>query len=115
MEALSCLCARARAACTQLMVGVFWPSMMTMRASYVPEELRSTIINCFRIPLNLFVCVILYNVSCAAGCCAASMCSTRAQLLLRLLAAWVCDRVRLAVSGCGDGVGWGLCVVWVFD
>ncbi|KAF5837658.1 hypothetical protein DUNSADRAFT_4091 [Dunaliella salina] len=46
----------------ELMVGIFWPSMMTMRASYVPEELRSTIINCFRIPLNLFVCVILYNV-----------------------------------------------------
>jgi hypothetical protein len=45
------------------LVGVFWPSMMTMRSSYVPEEMRSTIINFFRIPLNLFVCVILYNVS----------------------------------------------------
>lgn len=44
-------------------VGVFWPSMMTMRSSYVPEEMRSTIINFFRIPLNLFVCVVLYNVS----------------------------------------------------
>ena len=44
-------------------VGVFWPSMMKMRAQYVPEELRSTIMNMFRIPLNLFVCVILYNVS----------------------------------------------------
>jgi hypothetical protein len=29
----------------------------------VPEEMRSTIINFFRIPLNLFVCVVLYNVS----------------------------------------------------
>jgi MFS transporter, MFS domain-containing protein family, molybdate-anion transporter len=44
-------------------VGVFWPSMMTMRSSYVPEEMRATIINFFRIPLNLFVCVVLYNVS----------------------------------------------------
>lgn len=44
-------------------VGVFWPSMMKMRAQYVPEELRSTIMNMFRMPLNLFVCVILYNVS----------------------------------------------------
>jgi len=51
----------------QLCVGVFWPSMMTMRADYVPEELRSTIINCFRIPLNLFVCLILYNVSAQRG------------------------------------------------
>lgn len=46
----------------EMMVGIFWPSIMTMRAAYVPEELRATIINCFRIPLNLFVCVILYNV-----------------------------------------------------
>ena len=44
-------------------VGVFWPSMMKMRSQYVPEEVRSTIINFFRIPLNLFVCVVLYNVS----------------------------------------------------
>ena len=45
------------------MVGIFWPSMMTMRSAYVPEEMRSTIINFFRIPLNLFVCIVLYNVS----------------------------------------------------
>jgi MFS family permease len=29
-------------------VGVFWPTMMKMRADYVPEELRATIINIFR-------------------------------------------------------------------
>ena len=34
-----------------------------MRSQYVPEDVRSTIMNMFRIPLNLFVCVILYNVS----------------------------------------------------
>lgn len=43
-------------------VGIFWPSMMAMRAHYVPEEMRSTIINIFRIPLNLFVCLMLYEV-----------------------------------------------------
>eukprot|EP00887_Chlorella_sp_A99_P000640 scaffold5.g640.t1 len=47
----------------EALVGIFWPSMMTMRSAYVPEELRSTIINFFRIPLNLFVCIVLYNVS----------------------------------------------------
>ena len=47
----------------EVCVGVFWPSMMKMRATYVPEELRATIINLFRIPLNLFVCIVLYNVS----------------------------------------------------
>jgi MFS transporter, MFS domain-containing protein family, molybdate-anion transporter len=47
----------------EALVGVFWPSMMQMRAGYLPEEMRSTIINFFRIPLNLFVCVVLANVS----------------------------------------------------
>ena len=47
----------------EAMVGIFWPSMMKMRAQYVPEEVRSTVMNFFRIPLNLFVCVILYNVA----------------------------------------------------
>ena len=44
-------------------IGIFWPSMMRMRAHYLPDELRSTLINCFRVPLNVFVCVVLYNVS----------------------------------------------------
>ena len=47
----------------EALVGVFWPSMMKMRSAYVPEEARATIINFFRIPLNAFVCIILYNVS----------------------------------------------------
>lgn len=47
-------------------VGIFWPSMMKMRSDYVPEELRATIINIFRVPLNLFVCVVLGNVSARA-------------------------------------------------
>ncbi|XP_047324265.1 molybdate-anion transporter-like [Impatiens glandulifera] len=44
-------------------VGIFWPSIMKMRSQYIPEEARSTIMNFFRIPLNLFVCIILYNVN----------------------------------------------------
>lgn len=47
----------------EVLIGMFWPSMMTLRARYVPEEQRSTIINIFRIPLNLFVCIILWKVS----------------------------------------------------
>lgn len=34
-----------------------------MRSQYVPENVRATVLNMFRIPLNLFVCIILYNVS----------------------------------------------------
>jgi hypothetical protein len=61
--------------------------MMTMRAHYIPEEQRSTIINCFRIPLNAFVCIILYNVHqfplavmfglCSVFLCIAALCQTR--------------------------------------
>lgn len=36
---------------------------MKMRSQYIPEDSRSTIMNFFRIPLNIFVCVVLYNVS----------------------------------------------------
>ncbi|URD88054.1 Major Facilitator superfamily [Musa troglodytarum] len=36
---------------------------MMMRSQYIPEEARSTIMNLFRIPLNIFVCVVLYNVN----------------------------------------------------
>jgi hypothetical protein len=36
---------------------------MKMRSQYLPEESRSTIMNFFRIPLNIFVCIVLYNVS----------------------------------------------------
>eukprot|EP00873_Tetraselmis_striata_P000151 jgi/Tetstr1/420415/TSEL_011530.t1 len=44
-------------------IGLFWPSMMKMRSQYVPDEKLSTIINCFRVPVNIFVCAILFNVS----------------------------------------------------
>ncbi|KAH9315472.1 hypothetical protein KI387_024099, partial [Taxus chinensis] len=44
-------------------VGIFWPSIMKMRSQYIPEESRSTIMNFFRMPLNIFVCVVLYNVN----------------------------------------------------
>ena len=47
----------------EVVVGIFWPSMMKMRSEYVPEEVRSTVINIFRMPLNLFVCVMLQNVN----------------------------------------------------
>ena len=57
------------------LVGIFWPSMMTLRSQHVPEDIRSTIINFFRIPLNLFVCVVLYNVSSLPLSAMFSMCS----------------------------------------
>ena len=54
-------------------VGIFWPSMMKLRSQYLPEESRSTIINFFRIPLNMFVCIMLYNVSPSGNLCNACL------------------------------------------
>ena len=48
---------------------------MKMRSEYVPEETRATIINIFRIPLNLFVCTVLYNVSLFSVATYLGMCS----------------------------------------
>ncbi|XP_058104891.1 uncharacterized protein LOC131248568 [Magnolia sinica] len=56
-------------------VGIFWPSIMKMRSQYIPEEARSTIMNFFRIPLNIFVCVVLYNVSAFPMTSMFTMCS----------------------------------------
>ncbi|GLC76548.1 hypothetical protein PLESTF_001795000 [Pleodorina starrii] len=60
----------------EVLVGIFWPSMMTLRARFIPEETRSTIINIFRIPLNLFVCIILYNVHLFPLSAMFALCST---------------------------------------
>ena len=43
----------------ELMCGVFFPTYGSLRAVYIPEEQRSTIMNFFRVPLNLFVVVVL--------------------------------------------------------
>jgi hypothetical protein len=38
--------------------------LLLLRLSrYVPEEVRATVMNFFRVPLNLIVCLVLYNVS----------------------------------------------------
>jgi hypothetical protein len=42
--------------------GVYFPSIGTLRGRFIPEEVRSTIMNFFRIGLNLIVVVVLSNV-----------------------------------------------------
>ncbi|CAA3005035.1 molybdate-anion transporter-like [Olea europaea subsp. europaea] len=71
-------------------VGIFWPSIMKMRSQYIPEEARSTIMNFFRIPLNIFVCIVLYNVNAFPITIMFGMCSIFlfvASILQRRLAA----------------------------
>jgi len=43
----------------EMCLGMYFPAMATLRSKYVPESHRSTIINLFRIPLNLFTAIIL--------------------------------------------------------
>ncbi|XP_076448468.1 molybdate-anion transporter-like [Babylonia areolata] len=43
----------------EMCVGIFWPSLSTMRGKYVPEETRATTMNIFRVPLNFIVVIIL--------------------------------------------------------
>ena len=46
----------------EVCVGMFWPSLGFMRSRYVPEEVRATVMNIFRIPLNLIVVLVLVNI-----------------------------------------------------
>jgi len=40
-------------------VGLFWPAMGVLRSKYVPESTRATVMNIFRVPLNLIVIILL--------------------------------------------------------
>jgi hypothetical protein len=41
---------------------MYWPAIGTLRADVVKERVRTTVLNLFRVPLNLFVCLLLLNV-----------------------------------------------------
>jgi MFS family permease len=43
-------------------VGLYFPLQGTLRSRYVPEATRSAIMNLFRVPLNLAVCLVLVQV-----------------------------------------------------
>jgi len=43
-------------------VGFYWPLIAEIRSAVIPEESRATIMNFFRVPLNLIVVVVLYKI-----------------------------------------------------
>lgn len=43
--------------------GIFWPALGYLRSQYVPEDVRATTMNIFRVPLNLIVVLVLVNIS----------------------------------------------------
>jgi len=42
---------------------MYWPCFGTLRGKFIPEDSRATIMNFFRVPVNLFVVVVLLKVS----------------------------------------------------
>lgn len=44
----------------EILVGMFWPCIGTLRAAHLPEDCRATVTNLFRVPLNLIVCMVLF-------------------------------------------------------
>ena len=46
----------------ELCCGVYFPSMGVQRGKYIPEEVRATMMNIFRVGLNLVVVLVLANV-----------------------------------------------------
>ncbi|KAG7016808.1 Molybdate-anion transporter [Cucurbita argyrosperma subsp. argyrosperma] len=83
-------------------VGIFWPSIMKMRSQYIPEEARSTIMNFFRIPLNIFVCVVLYNVDAFPITVMFGMCS------IFLFVASILQRRLQTIAEKPKSVEWGI-------
>lgn len=93
----------------EALVGVFWPSMMKMRSTYIPEGTRATVTNMFRIPLNAFVCVALYNVSayplwamfgmCAVFLGVAAVCQRRLAAIVAAEAVAVAGAVKMGAVG----------------
>lgn len=45
----------------ELACGIMFPTYGSLRSKYVPDEHRTTIMNIYRIPLNLFVVLVLLN------------------------------------------------------
>lgn len=46
----------------ELTVGLFYPSYGMIKSEKIPEDIRSAVMNIFRMPLNLFVVVLLLKV-----------------------------------------------------
>ncbi len=61
-------------------VGIYFPTIGTLRSKYVPESHRSVIVNIFGIPLNLMVVSVFLSIK-HIGVSGALACSTAALVL----------------------------------
>ncbi|ORX96132.1 DUF791-domain-containing protein [Basidiobolus meristosporus CBS 931.73] len=65
--------------------GMYFPMMGTLRSTYVPEKSRSTIMNLFGIPLNIFVASILLMSASTSATSLLTLCSLNLLLACGLL------------------------------
>lgn len=87
----------------EVLCGIYFPGMATMRAPYIPEESRSCLLTFFRIPLNMIVVVALYKdmsvskvfVVCAMLMVVAATSQQRLIRLARFAPAENCDESKL--------------------
>eukprot|EP00761_Pharyngomonas_kirbyi_P004234 gb/GECH01004238.1/.p1 GENE.gb/GECH01004238.1/~~gb/GECH01004238.1/.p1 ORF type:complete len:420 (+),score=71.47 gb/GECH01004238.1/:1-1260(+) len=47
----------------ELCVGIFWPGIASQRNAIIPSEVRSTMLNLFRVPVNFMVIFLLFQTS----------------------------------------------------
>ena len=77
-------------------VGMYWPSIGTVKSQIVPEESRATIYNIYRVPLNAIVLGVLLNhisTLTALTCCS-----------VMLALAFVCQRTLIARMATGRDI-----------
>lgn len=59
----------------EVTVGLFYPSYGVIKSERIPEDVRSTVMNIFRIPLNLFVVLLLLKIKFLAPTTVFSVCA----------------------------------------
>jgi len=79
-------------------VGIYWPSVMSLRSQYVDESVRATVISLFRAPVNLLVCLVLLRSGRLSGDAVFALCS--AMVALSAVLAVTRDDGRARALGC---------------
>jgi len=59
----------------ELCVGAYWPAIGMQRSKYIPDQIKSTVMNMFRVPLNLIVILSLLNIGSLSVSTTFTMCS----------------------------------------
>merc|ERR1719471_2543747 len=59
----------------ELCVGAYWPAIGMQRSKYIPDQIKSTVMNIFRVPLNFIVIISLLNIGSLSVSTTFSLCS----------------------------------------